>query len=93
MSARAKDGGLGPAARLRRDLSANLAFFTRLPLAGAEAGPPDFGRIAWAAPLAGAVVGAVGGLALMLGQGLSSAADAERRLRRARAGSDDGRPA
>ena len=39
-----------------------LRFFTRLPLpASRERGPLDFNRFAWAAPLAGAIVGLVGG--------------------------------
>jgi adenosylcobinamide-GDP ribazoletransferase len=53
-------------ARLGTDLGANLRFFTRLPWPGAEFGPPDFERIAWAAPLAGALVGLLGAAALVI---------------------------
>lgn len=52
-----------------RDLRENLSFFTRLPVAASH-GVPDFARIAWAAPLAGAVVGALGSLAFLVGQWL-----------------------
>ncbi|MEM8877477.1 MAG: adenosylcobinamide-GDP ribazoletransferase [Pseudomonadota bacterium] len=44
------------------DLRGTLSFFTRLPMPGTtDHGPPDFGRAARTAPLAGAVVGLVGG--------------------------------
>jgi adenosylcobinamide-GDP ribazoletransferase len=43
-----------------------LRFFTRLPLPAAPRLALDFNRIAWAAPVAGAVVGAVGACALAL---------------------------
>ena len=44
------------------DLRMTLSFFTRLPLPGAAGhGPPDFSRAARTTPLAGAVVGAIGG--------------------------------
>jgi adenosylcobinamide-GDP ribazoletransferase len=56
--------------RLRRDLGANVRFFTRLPWPGADFSPPDFRRIAWAAPLAGALVGFVGAAALVIGHAL-----------------------
>lgn len=55
-----------------RDVLVALRFYTRLPvppLAG-ESDPyaaPDFGRVAYAIPLAGAVVGAIGALALANG--------------------------
>ncbi len=54
------------AARLGADIAANLAFFTRLPIPDAGAAP-DFRRIAWAAPLAGALVGALGAAILAAG--------------------------
>ncbi len=61
----------GSAGRLTRDLTANLRFFTRLPLPAIESGPPDWPRIAWAAPLAGAIVGAIGGFSLIVTDELS----------------------
>ncbi len=48
-------------ARAFGDFAANLRFFTRLPLTGADHAP-DFGRIGWAAPLVGALVGGLGAL-------------------------------
>jgi len=42
-------------------IAENLRFFTRLPL-GASTGAPDFTKVAWAAPLSGAIVGATGAL-------------------------------
>ena len=59
------------AGRAFRDLAGNLRFFTRLPLPSADGGPPDWPRMAWAAPLAGAVIGAIGGAALIAGSDLS----------------------
>ena len=53
-------------ARLGPDLGANMRFFTRLPWPGGDFAPPDFRRIAWAAPLAGALVGLVGAAALFV---------------------------
>ena len=58
-------------ARARRDIVENLRFFSRLPTpspgAGSEAGAAlDLARIAWATPIAGALIGAVGALALGL---------------------------
>ena len=53
-------------ARAFRDLADALAFFTRLPRLGAPSAvgsPFAFARFAWAAPLAGAVVGLIGALA------------------------------
>jgi len=50
--------------RLIADVADNLRFFTRLPL-GRSGAPPDFRRIGWAAPLAGALVGALGALSLI----------------------------
>jgi adenosylcobinamide-GDP ribazoletransferase len=58
----------GPA-RLVADVADNLRFFTRLPLGGAGAAP-DFRRIGWAAPLAGALVGALGAGALVAARAL-----------------------
>ena len=54
------------ARRLRADVAANLAFFTRLPVRSGE-GALDFASIAWAAPIAGAIVGGFGAAALYLG--------------------------
>jgi adenosylcobinamide-GDP ribazoletransferase len=57
---------LAPAAR---DVGDALRFFTRLPLAPAAACQPfNFNRIAWAAPLAGAILGLVGSAVLALTQ-------------------------
>ena len=43
-----------------RDVRDALRFFTRLPVAGADGARLDIGRIAWAAPVAGAIVGLIG---------------------------------
>ncbi len=51
-------------ARWIADVGENLRFFTRLPLGG-KGRAPDFRRIGWATPLAGAVVGALGGVTLL----------------------------
>jgi adenosylcobinamide-GDP ribazoletransferase len=59
------------AGRAAHDVLSSLRFFTRLPLPTREMGPPDWARIAWAAPLAGAIVGAIGGLALVVADELS----------------------
>jgi len=72
-------GGSEREPRLRRlwaDVAANLRFFSRLPLPAPGANADfDLKRIAWATPLAGAAIGAIGaaGLALarMLGLPLS----------------------
>ncbi len=48
------DTRLAPAAR---DIGEALRFFTRLPLPQRDRAPLDINRIAWAAPVAGAVVG------------------------------------
>ncbi len=66
------------------DVADALRFFTRLPLPAAPPGPLDFNRIAWAAPVAGVVVGAVGvcvlaltsflGLPAVVGAALATAA-------------------
>ena len=60
----------GPERSFRRDVADALRFFTRLPLPA----PPDSGfdlnRIAWAAPVAGAVVGFAGVLALAAAEAL-----------------------
>jgi adenosylcobinamide-GDP ribazoletransferase len=50
-----------------RDVGAALRFFTRAPLGEPDPGAPlDVNRFAWAAPIAGAAVGLVGALALLL---------------------------
>ena len=59
--------GLG---RLGVDLGANVRFFTRLPWPGGDFSRPDFARIAWAAPLAGALVGLCGAATLVMAHGL-----------------------
>jgi adenosylcobinamide-GDP ribazoletransferase len=60
----------GPQRPVRRDVADALRFFTRLP----PPAPPDAGfdlnRIAWAAPVAGAVVGIAGVLALAAAEAL-----------------------
>jgi adenosylcobinamide-GDP ribazoletransferase len=57
-------GGEDWVGRLTRDLSVALAFYTRLPLPYDRAFTgEDLARASWAAPIAGAVVGAVGALA------------------------------
>jgi len=60
----------GLPARALRDVADALAFFTRLPRLGpppAADAPFGFSRFAWAAPLAGAVVGLIGALVGELG--------------------------
>ena len=55
--------------RICRDVSAALRFYTRLPIFGraAEDHPaPDFTVMAWATPIAGAIVGLIGGGVLTL---------------------------
>jgi adenosylcobinamide-GDP ribazoletransferase len=52
------------------DVAEAVRFFTRLPLPAAKPTPLDFDRIAWAAPVAGAVVGAVGAAVLALAEAL-----------------------
>ena len=60
-------GSPGRLARAARDIADALRFFTRLNLgAPAPAAPLDIARIAWAAPVAGAVVGLIGALVLAL---------------------------
>jgi len=54
------------AGRAAGDVMSSLRFFTRLPLPTPETEPPDWAEIAWSAPLAGAIVGAIGGLALLV---------------------------
>lgn len=62
--------------RAASDLLACLRFFTRLPLptlafeAPAQ-GAPDLSRIGWMAPFAGALIGALGALVLVVAQGLA----------------------
>ncbi|MEP9347677.1 adenosylcobinamide-GDP ribazoletransferase [Xanthobacter sp. KR7-225] len=58
--------------RIAEDLLAALRFYSRLPVApkaqGAGAyGPPDLDRIAYAIPLAGAVIGLIGAAMLLIG--------------------------
>ncbi len=53
-----------------RDIADALRFFTRLPLPAAASAPLDFNRIAWAAPVAGAVVGAIGATVLAVAERL-----------------------
>jgi adenosylcobinamide-GDP ribazoletransferase len=69
MSGRSPPSRLAPAAR---DIAAALGFFTRLPLAAAAQNGRslDFDRIAWAAPVAGAIVGLIGSGVLALTQPL-----------------------
>ncbi len=50
--------------RFVADLADTLRFFTRLPIGG-EGRAPDFRRIGWAAPLVGALVGAIGAVVLV----------------------------
>jgi len=52
--------------RRLRDVALCLAFFTRLPLPGLEAGERRLGEAIWAAPLAGLVVGLAGGIVYFL---------------------------
>ncbi|MGJ0509608.1 MAG: adenosylcobinamide-GDP ribazoletransferase [Methylocystis sp.] len=54
------------------DIRACLRFYTRLPIRPGADGHamPDFSRVCWATPVAGAVVGAIGGGALLLGASL-----------------------
>ena len=59
------------AGRAAADVVSSLRFFTRLPLPTRETAPPDWAQIAWSAPLAGAIVGAIGGLALVVADELS----------------------
>ena len=56
-------------ARLWPDLVANLRFFSRLPTPSRTAeGGLDLNRVAWATPLAGALIGAFAALALAIAQ-------------------------
>ena len=50
--------------RARDELSAAVAFLTRLPVRAAE---PNLARACWAFPIVGAMVGATGGLVLIGG--------------------------
>ncbi len=54
-----------------RDVADALRFFTRLPLPAAEGQPFDLNRFAWAAPVAGAIVGFIGTCALGAGRMLA----------------------
>jgi adenosylcobinamide-GDP ribazoletransferase len=59
------------AARAGRDLAASLRFFSILPLpVPAEPAAPAFSVFAWAAPLAGALIGLIAALALAVARGL-----------------------
>jgi len=49
-----------------RDVGDALRFFTQLPAPGGESAPLDFNCIAWAAPVAGVIVGLIGAGALGL---------------------------
>ena len=60
----------GRLASRRRDVADAVRFFTRLPLPAAEEASFDMNRIAWAAPVAGAIVGLVGAAALAAAHGL-----------------------
>ncbi len=56
-------------ARARRDVVDNLRFFSALPIPSRDAGQDarlDLARIAWATPIAGAAIGAIGALALAI---------------------------
>jgi len=55
------------AARAARDIVDALRFFSRLPLPRAASGEFEFQRFAWASPIAGALIGALGGLAGAIG--------------------------
>jgi adenosylcobinamide-GDP ribazoletransferase len=57
---------LGRFALAACDVADALRFFTRLPLGAADGQLLDFNRIAWAAPVAGAIVGLVGSGVLAL---------------------------
>jgi adenosylcobinamide-GDP ribazoletransferase len=50
-------------------ISENLRFFTRLPI-GESAQAPDFDRIGWAAPVAGAIVGGFGAAVILVSRKL-----------------------
>ena len=52
------------------DVAEAVRFFTRLPLGAADGKSLDFDRVAWAAPVAGAIVGLVGSGVLALTQPL-----------------------
>jgi adenosylcobinamide-GDP ribazoletransferase len=59
--------GLGSPSRFARDIADALRFFTRLRVGESTAGATlDIDRIAWAAPVAGVVVGLIGALVLAL---------------------------
>lgn len=56
--------------RAGQDFAENLRFFTRLPV-GTSHSAPDFRRIGWAAPLAGALIGGLGAFVFWGARGLS----------------------
>ena len=57
----------------RDELFAALTFLTRLPLgrAQADAPPPSLADASWAFPVAGVVIGAIGGIAFVIARGLA----------------------
>src|SRR5215469_1055652 len=57
----------------RDELVAALTFLTRLPLgrARADAPPPSLADTVWAFPVAGVVIGAIGGIAYAIARGLA----------------------
>jgi len=57
------------ASGLVADVADNLRFFTRLPLGGRGLAP-DFRRIGWAAPLAGALIGVIGAAVLVIARAI-----------------------
>jgi adenosylcobinamide-GDP ribazoletransferase len=57
---------LRPVTSAAGDAADALSFFTRIPLRRGALAPLDVNRIAWAAPVAGAAVGAIGALVLAL---------------------------
>ncbi len=56
--------------RIAGDVALCLVFFTRLPLPHLDFGGRTLGQAVWAAPLAGLVVGALGGLVYVVATGL-----------------------
>jgi adenosylcobinamide-GDP ribazoletransferase len=58
-------GALTALPRIGAAIAENLRFFTRLPL-GAAVRAPDFAEIGWAAPLAGACIGALAAVVLVV---------------------------
>jgi adenosylcobinamide-GDP ribazoletransferase len=58
------------ASTITDDIRACLRFYSRLPIRPGDDGHamPDFARVSWAAPLAGAIIGAIGAGALLIGK-------------------------